>query len=85
MEGPSQDSGAGSPGNVNELLQLILLDFGLAEELTPTVRRHFISLLHMIGKGACSARTFACAMGVRHALPRQHSAAVHATAASTRA
>ena len=32
-------------------LQLVLLDFGLAEELNPTVRRHFISLLHMIGKG----------------------------------
>lgn len=32
-------------------LQLVLLDFGLAEELTPTVRRHFISFLHMIAKG----------------------------------
>ncbi|KAK9810979.1 hypothetical protein WJX73_003175 [Symbiochloris irregularis] len=32
-------------------LQLVLLDFGLAEELNPTVRYHFISLLHMIGKG----------------------------------
>ena len=51
MEGPSQDSSAGSPGNASELLQLILLDFGLAEELTPPVRRHFISLLHMVGKG----------------------------------
>ena len=33
-------------------LQLILLDFGLAEELTPSVRRHFISFLHMIAAGA---------------------------------
>ena len=32
-------------------LQLILLDFGLAEELTPTVRHHFISFLHMIAAG----------------------------------
>lgn len=32
-------------------LQLILLDFGLAEELNPTVRKHFISFLHMIAAG----------------------------------
>lgn len=32
-------------------LQIILLDFGLAEELTPAVRRHFISFLNMISKG----------------------------------
>ena len=35
-------------------LQLILLDFGLAEELTPTVRFHFISFLHMIAAGGLS-------------------------------
>ena len=29
----------------------MLLDFGLAEELTPAVRTHFISLLNMIAKG----------------------------------
>lgn len=33
-------------------LELVLLDFGLAEELTPAVRHHFISFLHMIAKGA---------------------------------
>ena len=33
-------------------LQLVLLDFGLAEELTPGVRHHFISFLHMIAAGA---------------------------------
>ena len=32
-------------------LQLVLLDFGLAEELTPAVRFHFISFLHYIAKG----------------------------------
>ena len=32
-------------------LQLVLLDFGLAEELTPPVRVHFISFLHYIAKG----------------------------------
>ena len=32
-------------------LQIILLDFGLAEELTPRVRRHFISFLNMSAKG----------------------------------
>lgn len=26
-------------------------DFGLAEELTPPVRHHFISFLHMISRG----------------------------------
>lgn len=26
-------------------------DFGLAEELTPAVRHHFISFLHMISRG----------------------------------
>ena len=29
----------------------ILLDFGLAEELTPRVRKHFISFLHCISQG----------------------------------
>ncbi len=37
--------------DVRGKLQLILLDFGLAEELTPTVRQHFISFLHMIAAG----------------------------------
>ena len=39
----------------------ILLDFGLAEELTPRVRRHFISFLHAISKGDAAA-------GARHML-----------------
>lgn len=36
-----------------ERVELVLLDFGLAEELTPAVRRHFISFLHYIARGAC--------------------------------
>lgn len=31
--------------------QIILLDFGLAEELTPRVRRHFVSFLNCIASG----------------------------------
>ena len=31
---------------------MTLLDFGLAEELTPPVRFHFISFLHTISAGA---------------------------------
>ncbi len=37
-------------------LELVLLDFGLAEELTPAVRFHFISFLHMIAKGGPKGR-----------------------------
>lgn len=36
-------------------VQLVLLDFGLAEELTPNVRHHFISFLHHIMSGKCRA------------------------------
>eukprot|EP00850_Spirogloea_muscicola_P004726 SM000020S06076 [mRNA] locus=s20:890226:896111:+ [translate_table: standard] len=32
-------------------LQLVLLDFGLAEELSPRVRHHFLSFISMIGLG----------------------------------
>ena len=32
-------------------VQLVLLDFGLAEELTPVVRHHFISFLHHLMRG----------------------------------
>lgn len=39
------------PHDSDQPLQLVLLDFGLAEELNFTVRKHFISLLNMIGKG----------------------------------
>ena len=32
-------------------LQIVLLDFGLAEELRPNIRKHFISFLNLISKG----------------------------------
>ena len=32
-------------------LQIVLLDFGLAEELRPKIRKHFISFLNLISKG----------------------------------
>lgn len=32
-------------------MELILLDFGLAEELTPKVRHHFISFFNCIAAG----------------------------------
>ena len=40
-----------SLAEIRKQLQLVLLDFGLAEELTPRVRKHFISFLHMISAG----------------------------------
>lgn len=40
-----------SLSEIRSQLQLVLLDFGLAEELTPRVRKHFISFLHMISSG----------------------------------
>ena len=43
-----------------QLLQLVLLDFGLAEELNATVRRHFISLLNVISKGAATSGHLRC-------------------------
>ena len=49
---PQPQAGAGAVPQQKQPLQLVLLDFGLAEELNFTVRRHFISLLHMISKGA---------------------------------
>jgi hypothetical protein len=45
--GASSSSGADSP----EAAQLVLLDFGLAEQLTPQVRHHFISFLNAISAG----------------------------------
>ncbi|CAD7700723.1 unnamed protein product [Ostreobium quekettii] len=40
------------PGRTGqENLQLVLLDYGLAEELSPQVRRHFISFLNLICAG----------------------------------
>ena len=47
---------AGAMPHEKQPLQLVLLDFGLAEELNRTVRYHFISLLHMIGKGEGGSR-----------------------------
>jgi len=38
----------------------VLLDFGLAEELSPEVRQHFISFLHCIARGARLGNTAAC-------------------------
>ncbi len=47
----------GAPtGPGRERLQIVLLDFGLAEELTPAVRTHFISFLNMIAKGEQGSR-----------------------------
>ena len=40
-----------SLSEIRSQLQLVLLDFGLAEELTPRVRKQFISFLHMISAG----------------------------------
>ncbi|KAL2612019.1 hypothetical protein R1flu_023711 [Riccia fluitans] len=36
---------------IQQKLQLVLLDFGLAEELSPLVRYHFLSFIMMIGAG----------------------------------
>lgn len=41
----------GEHGELTERLQLVVLDFGLAEELAPLVRFHFISFILMIGAG----------------------------------
>jgi hypothetical protein len=41
-------------------LQMTLLDFGLAEELTPAVRHHFISFLHAIAAGRAGAGVCTC-------------------------
>jgi hypothetical protein len=43
------------------LVVQVLLDFGLAEELTPRVRQHFLSFLFAIGAGNGTA-------GARHML-----------------
>lgn len=53
---PSPVPLAQAPGG-GENVQLILLDFGLAEELSPLVRHHFISFLNMIAKGDAAAAT----------------------------
>lgn len=52
-------SGGGPGGcDVDGRLQLVLLDAGLAEQLTPNVRTHFVSMLNAImgGDGAAGAR-----------------------------
>jgi aarF domain-containing kinase len=43
---------AGVLGMSTSRTQLVLLDFGLAEELTPQVRHHFISFLTAICAGS---------------------------------
>lgn len=44
-------SGGGGGSAAEAGVQLVLLDFGLAEELTPAVRHHFISFLHHLLAG----------------------------------
>jgi aarF domain-containing kinase len=53
------------PGNImvrptvrGDDIQLVLLDYGLAEQLTPEVRRHFVGFLNCIcaGDGTAAAR-----------------------------
>ena len=41
--------------------QLVLLDFGLAEELTPEVRHHFVSFLNAICSGKLLRVKIGCA------------------------
>ncbi|KAG6546582.1 hypothetical protein Mapa_011771 [Marchantia paleacea] len=41
----------GDSEGIEQKLQLVLLDFGLAEELSPSVRHHFLSFIMMIGDG----------------------------------
>ena len=56
-ENSNRDPRSPSPGPQSPLrTQLVLLDFGLAEELTPEVRIHFISVLNSI----CSGKLFIC-------------------------
>lgn len=45
------DSASSSSSDAPESAQLVLLDFGLAEELTPLVRFHFTAFLHAISAG----------------------------------
>lgn len=49
---------AAAAAGPRERARLVLLDFGLAEELTPEVRRRFVSFLNQIaaGDGAAAAR-----------------------------
>lgn len=49
MDPPALSAGHSGPLRT----QLVLLDFGLAEELTPRVRHHFISFLNAICSGRC--------------------------------
>ena len=47
---PSPAAGLLGKG-AKQALTMTLLDWGLAEELTPRVRHHFISFLHCISSG----------------------------------
>lgn len=49
----------GDPGRGTAQAQIVLLDFGLAEELTPVVRHHFISFLNSIVAGMSSVGVLA--------------------------
>ncbi|GIL44479.1 hypothetical protein Vafri_1931 [Volvox africanus] len=58
-------------GTDSAQVQLVLLDFGLAEELTPVVRHHFISFLHHLlrGDGGSAAVHLLCWTSRRQACP----------------
>lgn len=58
-DGSDADLASGAAGgDLDGRLQLVLLDAGLAEQLTPTVRTHFVSMLNAImgGDGGAGAR-----------------------------
>ena len=71
---------AGDPLGAARALQLVLLDFGLAEELSPSVRHHFISFLHCIASGAPSAYS----PGMHHELGFRPSRQARASGCSQR-
>lgn len=70
-------------------LQMTLLDFGLAEELTPSVRHHFISFLHAIAAGepalesVYAERILRLTSGLHAGLNSLYSAGAGAAAAQT--
>eukprot|EP00850_Spirogloea_muscicola_P005158 SM000023S07614 [mRNA] locus=s23:525214:530379:+ [translate_table: standard] len=51
MIGADTAAACGAEAGRQGKLQLVLLDFGLAEELSPRVRHHFLSFISMIGLG----------------------------------
>eukprot|EP00850_Spirogloea_muscicola_P006997 SM000034S12751 [mRNA] locus=s34:565216:570087:- [translate_table: standard] len=51
ITGADTTAACGAEAGRQGKLQLVLLDFGLAEELSPRVRHHFLSFISMIGLG----------------------------------